>query len=282
MSKPTTKELYRAALSLAETGQPVFPCRASGGEKAKRPLVKWKDLASTDPAQIKAWWSQYRGAAIGIPTGVKWDVLDVDVKNGSDGTVHLQTLYTLGLLDGCKRVARTPSGGWHLYFKAAPNLNTNKANAALGLDVRAAGGYVIAPPSYVDVGEYEGSYTDEGATIDSTDDPLFWTLVEGALAPTDSKTKEPIALLPSERRGSTAALREWLSNRKPGERNPSLYWAVCRCIDNGIDPHEMIEAALFTGLSEDEILLTIGSALKRAGVKRSELVGEAESLFPTE
>lgn len=277
--QPDAKEMYHAALAIAASGQPVFPCHITG-EKAKRPLVKWRDLATTEPDQVKRWWKQHRGAAIGIPTGIKWDVLDVDTKNGTDGRRHLPQLQKLGLLNGCKKVVRTPSGGWHLYFAAAPSLNTNKAHRELGLDVRARGGYVLAPPSYINTGAYDGCYVDVGDTSDSTGDPLFWDHIGMALAPVNETTREPVVLLPSERRGSLAALREWLSDRRPGERNPSLYWAVSRCIDNGIDPHELIAAAVYTGLAEDEILQTIGSALKRAGVQRSQLHSEAEALFP--
>ena len=53
-----------------------------------------------------------------------------------------------------------------------------------------------------------------------------------------------------------------------------------RCIENGIDPHELVEPAILIGLEEEETLKTIGSALKRAGVQASELMSEAEALFP--
>lgn len=277
--RPTNKSLYRAARALAESGQPVFPCKATG-EKAKAPLIQGGLLsASTDPDQIKGWWRNHKGAAIGIPTGAVWDVLDVDVKDGRDGRVHLPFLNRLGLLNGCKRVVRTPSGGWHLYFKAAPGA-TNHANAALGLDMRASGGYVLAPPSYIDTGEYAGSYFDAGPTEGSTDEHLMWDLIVSALVPVDEDSRKPIAVLPSERRASLAALREWVANLQPGERNNGLHWAVCRCLDNRLDPHELVEPAILAGLGEDEILLTVRSAIRRAGLTVGDLETEAEALFP--
>lgn len=279
MSAPKPKSLLKAAHKFAAKGQPVFPCRTQG-EKAKRPYTKHGvDDASTDPAQILRWWKANPDAAVGLATGVKWDVLDVDTKNGIDGRVHLPYLQRIGLLDGCKRVARTPSGGWHLYFKAAPG-NTNKANRDLGLDVRGLGGYVLAPPSYIETDEYRGSYVDEGKTSGSNDDPLMFGLIVSALRPVNVDSKEPVVLLPSERRASVAHLREWLLNRQSGERNNALHWAVCRCIDNGIDPHEMLEPAMEIGLGEEESLATIGSALRRAGVKAESLMSEIDALFP--
>lgn len=273
-----TAALRKAAKRLAKDGQPVFPCHWQG-ERAKRPMTR-KGLhdATVDLDQIKQWWKARPEAAIGLPTGIKWDVLDVDVKETVDGRVHLPFLKRMGLLDGCKRVVRTPSGGWHLYFTASTG-QTNRASAALGLDVRGLGGYVLAPPSYIDTDEYEGGYEDLGETKGSTDEPLLWDLIVSALQPVNKTTREPVVLLPSERRASVAALREWVLNRQPGERNNALHWAVCRCIDDGIDPHELVEPALESGLGEDEILATIGSALRRAGVKAEELSSEAEAMF---
>lgn len=285
MSAPSDVEMYHAAVRLAKAGQPVFPCRPAGA-KAKAPLTTsgLKD-ASLDPKQIRAWWSKHRGAAIGIPTGVKWDVLDVDTKGEVDGRMYLPGLQKVGLLNGCQFVVRTPSGGWHLYFNTATGL-TNKASAAMGLDVRSLGGYVLAPPSYLTDAEaadgtvYSGAYEDIGATTGGTNDPLWWDLIASAIRPVNRESKKPVSLLPSERRASVAALREWVSILQPGERNNGLHWAVCRCIENGIDPHELVEPAIVAGLAEDEILLTIGSALRRAGVSADELETEVEALFP--
>lgn len=277
--QPSPNDLYHAAQTLIRNGQPVFPCRPLG-EKAKAPLTKngLKD-ATTDLAVVKRWWRNRGDAAIGIPTGIVYDVLDVDVKNEVDGRVHLPYLQRIGLLNGCVKVAKTPSGGWHLYFPAARGL-TNHASATLGLDVRALGGYVIAAPSWIETQDYSGAYTDAGETIGSNGEHLMWDLIVSALNPIDTSTNKPVELLPSERRASVAALREWLSHRATGERNNALHWAVCRCIDNGIDPIEMAEPAILIGLREDEVLLTINSALKRAGITRDDLDTEAEAMFP--
>lgn len=279
MSAPTANELYRVAQVNIREGQPVFPCRSSG-PKAKAPLTKngLHDATLSVP-QSKAWWRRFGDAAVGIPTGIKYDVLDVDVKRDQDGRIHLPRLTELGLLNGCKRVVRTPSGGWHLYFKAAPAL-TNSANASLGLDVRAKGGYVLAPGSYIETEEYAGMYEDHGEPVGGNDDPLYWDLIVGALAPVNTITKQPFGTLEYERQHSIAALRGWLSERQDGERNNALHWAVCRCIENGIDPHELTEVAILIGLTEDETELTISSALKRAGVQAEELDTEAEAMFP--
>lgn len=276
---PSANDYFHAAQRLIKSGQPIFPCRPAGA-KAKAPLTKnGLHDATLDVDQVRRWWKTKGDSAIGIPTGIVWDVLDVDTKNEVDGRVHLPRLHRLGLLNGCKFVCKTPSGGWHLYFKAASGL-TNKASATLGLDVRGLGGYVLAPPSYIDDEESSvGAYVHMGETTGSTDEPLLWDLIVKSLAPINDMTKKPIELLGYERQASVASLKGWLSERQPGERNNALHWAVCRCIDNGIDPNELAEVGILLGLTEDEVDLTISSALRRAGVMVEELDSEAEALF---
>lgn len=281
-SRPSPNDLYRAAQRLVKAGQPVFPCKSTG-EKAKAPLTQnGLNDGTLNLTQVKAWWKRNGDASIGIPTGIIWDVLDVDIKDNADGRVHLPYLTRLGLLNGCKRVVKTPSGGWHLYFTATPGMTNKARGASLGLDVRGKGGYVLAPPSYIETPSYAGSYVDVGETTGSTDDPLHWDLIVAALAPfgVDKDSKQPVNLLPSDRQASVAALREWVSTLQSGERNNGLFWAISRCIENGIDPHELVEPAILTGLSEEEILFSIDAALKRAGLKADELMTEAEVLFP--
>lgn len=290
VGKPGDKELRKAAKRLAKAGQPVFPCKSAGAQ-AKAPLGSLakngvKD-ATTDVEQIKAWWGHTKDASIGLATGVIYDVLDVDIKEVDgqkvDGRVHLPYLKKIGLLNGCKMVVKTPGGGWHLYFLAAPALGLgNKGRAAtLGLDVRGLGGYVLAPPSFIDTPAYAGRYVNHGATVDSTDEPLRWDLIVSSLKPLDEQTNEPIVLLRSEQRSNVAALREWVSDLKEGERNNGFHWAISRCIDSGIDPYELAEAASLIGLTDDEIRKTIGSALNRAGVRVEQLQGEMEAMFPS-
>lgn len=283
MTAPSAQVLYREAQVLLRQGQPVFPVKTVG-EKAKAPLTKnGLHDASLDLPEVKSWWKRYGNkAAIGIPTGILWDVLDVDIKDSADGRVHLPYLAKIGLLNGCQFVVKTPSGGWHLYFKAAPSLKLgNKGRAAsLGLDVRGKGGYVLAPPSFIQTPEYKGVYQHMGETIGGTDEPLRWDLIVNALNPLDEVTKQPIMLLPSERLASIAALREWVTTLKEGERNNGFHWAISRCIEGGIDPYELAEPASLIGLTDDEIRKTIGSALVRTGVQVEELSSEVEALFP--
>ena len=89
--------LRDAALVYAELGIPVFPCHWPTAASPRRsatagcscqllacsfpgehPLVPdWLDAATTDPAQIDAWWFQHARANVGLLTGVAFDVVDI-------------------------------------------------------------------------------------------------------------------------------------------------------------------------------------------------------------
>lgn len=135
--------LMDAALAYAAARIPVFPCK-SDGSKAPLTVHGFKD-ASTDAEQIKAWWTKFSDAWIGMPTGKAsgYDVLDLDKKNGKDGFEQVP-----GWRDLSPVMAETPSGSMHLYFKA-DGVSCSADKIASGVDTRGEGGYVIPPsPGY--------------------------------------------------------------------------------------------------------------------------------------
>src|SRR6478736_8957371 len=116
-----TALMRAAALDYAASGQPVFPVHPAGPE-VKRPIVRWRTRATTDPEQIERWWSAVP-YAIGLSTGVLVDVLDIDRKPGRpNGYAVMRMLDALGMLDGVARWTKTPSGGRHAYFPASPDM----------------------------------------------------------------------------------------------------------------------------------------------------------------
>ncbi len=74
------------ALALAATGWAVFPCVERGPEpKWKSPYTVHGHLeASTDPGQIRAWWSRWPHAMIGAPVPAALLVLDLDPRTIND------------------------------------------------------------------------------------------------------------------------------------------------------------------------------------------------------
>lgn len=139
-SNPTPLEnrKLKGALWYASQGWPAFPCRP----RAKEPLTPhgFKD-ASTDPEQIRAWWSKWPSAnvAIAIPA----DVVVVDI-DGPDG---LAALNGEGYSLPATARVRTGKGSHHWYRLPAGVVLRNAVRFLPCVDLRAVGSYVIAPPS---------------------------------------------------------------------------------------------------------------------------------------
>ena len=144
--------MARRAWRWRRAASPRRACRCSracpGG---KRPLTRRGFLdATTDAAQVAAWWSRTPNANIGIPTGAASGVVvvDVDVHGPIDGRVAWTRAADAGLVDGAGLLVRTPTGGMHAYFPATPGREQRSWQAAAaGIDFRGDGGYIIAPPS---------------------------------------------------------------------------------------------------------------------------------------
>lgn len=141
-----------AALQLARAGYALFPAKAN-----KKPYVSgWKQKATTDIKIIRKWFTNWPDAMPAIPTGAMNGVavLDVDLKDKKNG---FETLRKLGFdPDSPTHTAvTTPSGGKHLYFRYPKGLRCSASKIGTGVDVRADGGYVIAPGAVSLMGEYK-------------------------------------------------------------------------------------------------------------------------------
>lgn len=234
-----------AALALADAGIATFPCAPNG----KRPLTsRGLYAATTDRRTIRRWWRAAPEANIGVPTGMHFDVLDVDRKDGRDGMPALRRLRDAGLLVGGCALASTPSGGLHLYFP--PSGDGNHASRH-GLDYRGVGGYVLVPPSRIDGTPYR--FTD--VQPERAGAPLDWQAAMDLLEPPARPVRPSGAVS-----GCLDALAAFVASLTPGRRNEGLFWAAHRALDDGLNPWGLVGAALGTGLSESEVGRTIRSA----------------------
>lgn len=157
------------ALSLAARGLAVCPQRDWGDGDGWKPIAKFPERATTDPAQIRKWWRDWPESRVALITGERngISVLDVDVKNGKDG---LASLAALGFDDHrAMSPVRTitPSGGFHLFFAYTPDLKASVGKIGPGLDVRNNGGFVIAPGSIKNGDQYlvEGEELSRGMPL---------------------------------------------------------------------------------------------------------------------
>ncbi len=103
--------------------------------------------ATIDRGVITEYWTRWPDANIGIRTGQISGVVVIDVdadKGGLESWAELQDIN--GRVETL--TCHTGGGGLHLYF-AAPRdeLRSTGSAIATGIDTRAEGGYVLAPPS---------------------------------------------------------------------------------------------------------------------------------------
>jgi hypothetical protein len=145
----------RAAGVYAALGFPVVPMHASqpaGGcscldlacsDPGKHPrLAGWQRLASTDPATVGEWWRRWPQANLGLVTGRRFDVLDLD---GDLGVEALRAALSIAPPEHPGPVAHTGGGGWHLLY--VPTGLGNRVGLLPGVDWRGRHGLIVAPPS---------------------------------------------------------------------------------------------------------------------------------------
>lgn len=163
-------ETLVAAVSYASIGLRSFPLVAGGKTPAVAGGFK---VATSEISQLVNWFddgeffqrSPHHDKNLGIATGETdgdFDlvVLDVDVKDGKDGGVVIQSLEAeLGKLP-VTLMASTPSGGLHYLYKAPKgsgigcSVDVFKQHGE-GLDIRCNGGYIAASPSEVNGKPYQ-------------------------------------------------------------------------------------------------------------------------------
>lgn len=156
--------LLDAALTYASWGWPVFPCRPGGKAPAYERGVFEHGLrqASTDLDQIRAWWTRWPAANIGLPTGHAFDVIDVDPLGVRWWAVRRERYggQPGGPYPDIHGEVATPRpGGSHVYVQ--PSGRGNLADFLPGVDYRGVGGYVVAPPSVLN----PAVYSDQGKTV---------------------------------------------------------------------------------------------------------------------
>lgn len=173
--QPSRRTPFRDhAAAYARAGWRVFPLRP--GRKIPQHNGGHKN-ATTDPAQIER-WGLWLGARcnVGIATGAGLVVIDVDPRNGGSPDPSWPETLT----------ARTASGGWHFYYAVHPShaIKSRPCHAlGPGIDVKAGGGYVVAPGSVLlERGEIVGTYewADPSTPIAPLPDDMFAAVMRDA------------------------------------------------------------------------------------------------------
>lgn len=255
------------ALRLAGLGWAVFPLSPG----TKLPAISKGEPhngrgvldATKDPDQIRVWARKYPHANVGVHCGLEsgCTVIDLDPKSGSVETVRVfkekKQEFTPTVL------AKTPSGGWHLYYRFEQSLLNSKSKLGPGIDIRTTGGYVVAPPSELANGmNYRWINAPLGGDLPRM--PM-WAVEKLRPAPPSLMTGTLVKVKDAD--AAFKGVLAFLARAGSGERNASLYWAALRAAEGGYTGDAEIEMLIATagqiGLDRKEASKTIGSALRR-------------------
>ena len=122
----------------------VFPVK----QRDKRPYAKpGFHAATTDPAQIAAWWDEHPNASIGVPMGHGLWALDIDERY--EGLAALRKLEeTFGQLPWTvTNLTGSHDGSKHLIWREPHDVEIRKGKLCPGIDIQGLGSYIIVPPS---------------------------------------------------------------------------------------------------------------------------------------
>jgi len=186
-------------------GWSPIPIKARSKEPNLRELRPYLSRKATQE-ELGTWsWS-----GVGIVTGPLSGVLVLDV-DGPEGEAELQAHG-----HPVTPMVRTASGGLHLYFRHPEQHVRTGIRVAPGLDVKASGGYVVAPPSVGSNGRpYEWLVSPEEAELA---DPPPWLLqLLGRERPKGPAAPVGERIPPGERNKALASLAGTMRRRGMGE-----------------------------------------------------------------
>ena len=278
--------LLVAALRYAAAGIPVMPLHTPSpvgcscrdgllcGSPGKHPRLRHGVLdASTDPRVIRWWWRRWPDANVGVATGSRLDVCDVDTSDGLHAVQDLLGERPAG------PIVRTGLG-WHLWF-ASGGL-PSRVGVVPGVDWRGRGGSAVAPPSRHASGtRYAFHRPWTGQPLPDCPAPLRRLLAprfsEARAAPIGDLSKYAKKALDGEVEKVLAAPRPVIRNGRrvaSGGRNTALHLAAFRLgqlaaagdVDQAAVWSRLTDAGLTAGLPRAEVRRTIASGW-RAGLR---------------
>jgi hypothetical protein len=245
-----------AAHRYADGGWPVFPCEPGG----KRPATEHGFLdATTDHRQIQQWWRSDPRFNLGLATGKPGpDVVDVDRHKDGNGFAAWNKLKQADLVRDPMAIVRTPSGGFHAYYRGTEQRNGHLPGEHL--DFRSQGGYVVGSPSRIAGRDYEVAKTQPSR------DTFDWAAAKGLLDPQPQRQAYRAPERAADGPRDVSHLAAWVASQPEGNRNAGLYWAANRALEAGdvATLDSIATAARATGLDEREIDRTITSAQRTA------------------
>lgn len=270
-------ELLEHALMYAARGWHVFPLKP----RAKTPaLPRAHDRgappchgecgrdghglhdATTDPEKIRRWWDRFPDANIGIRTGSAsgFTVVDIDPP---DGEVILELLEKIHGPLPETATAITGRDGTHYLFANDQPLSGRNGGLGTNIDVKADGGYIVAPPSIHESGK-PYVWLNEPDELAPLPEWIPAKLAEQRVPATAPPTRSAAALPPAGMTNYARVAFEGqvadLAAVPEGDRNGALFRAAARLgqlvaggqIDGQTVRNGLLDACARNGLLADD------------------------------
>jgi hypothetical protein len=219
---------YRVVAMHAARPDGGCTCQRGSGcaDPGKHPCLKdWPHTASTAPAEVRRWWQRWPVANVGLVTGARFDVLDID---GPAGVEALRAV--LSQRDPSEHggpVAQTGGGGWHLLY--TPTGLGNRVGLLRGVDWRGRGGVIVAPPSRHASGQPYRWVRPLSAEVPSVPDGLRRLLAPPPLPATRPPAKPPAGRAGAWAHGALDREAATVRAAPAGTCNATLNRAAFRC-----------------------------------------------------
>jgi len=249
------------ALRLARLGWSIVPLKP----RAKEPLIPWRELQHRrlEEREIFEIFERYPDANVGVVTGSISQLFVLDADSPS-------VVKKLGVSE--TPIAETARGR-HYYFQL-PNVRIRSvAGIADGLDIRAEGGYVVAPPS-----------------VHPSGSRYQWVIPPKGLDPLGADPAAPpqwLLELIRTRRAKSRPVREIIYGVHEGERNISAAAMAgkllgCLPVEDWEIAWEMLRswnALNKPPLDERQLRYTFDCIARREAKKRAHVENEHQKLL---
>ena len=246
-------EPLRAACEYLERGWVPLPLQPRG----KTPLVPWRRLQREKPdaKDVVRWWSRWPEANVGLLTGApsRLAVLDLDGPEPQGLAEELDLPHAPTVRTG---------RGLHIYH-ALTGPTRSAVGLRPGVDLRADGGYVVAPPSLHPSGR-----------------PYVWLIPPGDVLP-------PLPAWAIQRKTHLEEQKaRWvvtaLQGVEQGRRNTTCARLAGHFLAHGLSP-DVVEAVLLDWnlrnrppLPEEEVRRTVAAIVTRGHRQRAEALPGVE------
>ncbi len=258
-----------------EQGFSVIPVDS----KSKKATVKWADYQKRMPTEdeLKEWFGSGKSGMAIVTGGIsQLCVIDVDSHKHPDAIEKIKPYLPP---DDTYPIARSQSGGWHLYFRCNGDLRGGVNMPFEGADLRAEGNYIICPPS--DGYTWKRKIEDDGSNLYKLSSSYL-----NILSSTSSRTARSMPDYSGQDTPGQSGT-SWDISFKEGNRDESLFHVANSLIRGGMSGENAFKVLNIIAKNcnppfpEKEVPEKVRSAIDRVERKKRNLTQEIREWIET-